>query len=45
MDASLWNFAGQFATIFAAVAAAIPVVSVIRAAYKRTYGSRRELKK
>ncbi|WP_139006432.1 ETEC_3214 domain-containing protein [Arthrobacter crystallopoietes] len=45
LDASFWNSLGLFATVFAAVAAAVPFGVAIRGWWSRTGGSRRELKR
>jgi hypothetical protein len=45
VDASLWNFLGQFASVFAAVAAAVPFVAAMQSWYKSGIGSRRDLKR
>ena len=45
MDASLLNLLGQFASVFAAVAAAVPFVAAMQGWIKRGIGSRRELKR
>ncbi|MDQ0032247.1 ETEC_3214 domain-containing protein [Arthrobacter bambusae] len=40
-----WSLLGQFASVFAAVAAAIPFGTAVSDWFKRTVGSRRELKR
>lgn len=44
MDAA-WNFLALFATVFAAVAAAVPFAASIRNWWMRRFGSRRELRR
>ena len=44
VDASFWNSLALFATVFAGVAAAVPFAAALRSWFRRTWGSRWELK-